>query len=158
MEYTELESEAPWETKKRPPPDWPSRGLVTFDGVSFSYSDDGPVVLQNLKAMFRPQEKVGIVGRTGAGKSSLISALFRLAEPQGKIYIDGVLTSEIGLHDLRQKMSIIPQVNWCFDDFFTTSHCEPVRALIFSPSGFPGPSFVYRLHEEELGPFSATNR
>ncbi|CAJ1086990.1 multidrug resistance-associated protein 4 [Xyrichtys novacula] len=109
VEYTELESEAPWETQKRPPPDWPSKGLVTFDQVSFSYSGDGPLVLKNLKAMFRPQEKVGIVGRTGAGKSSLVSALFRLAEPQGKIYIDGVLSSEIGLHDLRQKMSIIPQ-------------------------------------------------
>ncbi|CAG5933599.1 unnamed protein product, partial [Menidia menidia] len=109
VEYTELESEAPWETNKRPPPDWPSKGLVSFDQVCFSYSDDGPPVLQNLKAMFRPKEKVGIVGRTGAGKSSLVSALFRLAEPQGKIYIDGVVTSEIGLHDLRQKMSIIPQ-------------------------------------------------
>ncbi|XP_039997776.1 multidrug resistance-associated protein 4 [Xiphias gladius] len=109
VEYTELESEAPWETQKRPPPDWPNKGLVTFDQVSFSYIDDGPLVLHNLKAMFRPKEKVGIVGRTGAGKSSLVSALFRLAEPQGKIYIDGVLTSEIGLHDLRQKMSIIPQ-------------------------------------------------
>uniref|UniRef100_A0A7N6BYU1 Multidrug resistance-associated protein 4 n=1 Tax=Anabas testudineus TaxID=64144 RepID=A0A7N6BYU1_ANATE len=109
VEYTELESEAPWETHKRPPPNWPSKGLVTFDQVSFSYSSEGPLVLQDLKAMFRPQEKVGIVGRTGAGKSSLVSALFRLAEPQGKIYIDGVLTSEIGLHDLRQKMSIIPQ-------------------------------------------------
>ncbi|XP_049919631.1 ATP-binding cassette sub-family C member 4-like [Epinephelus moara] len=109
VEYTELESEAPWETQKRPPPDWPSKGLVTFDRVSFSYSSDGPLVLQNLKAMFRPKEKVGIVGRTGAGKSSLVSALFRLAEPQGKIYIDGVVTSEIGLHDLRQRMSIIPQ-------------------------------------------------
>ncbi|KAE8278604.1 Multidrug resistance-associated protein 4 [Larimichthys crocea] len=109
VEYTELESEAPWETQKRPPPDWPSKGLVTFDRVNFSYSGDGPLVLHNLKAMFRPREKVGIVGRTGAGKSSLVSALFRLAEPQGKIYIDGVLTSEIGLHDLRQKMSIIPQ-------------------------------------------------
>ncbi|XP_054480100.1 ATP-binding cassette sub-family C member 4-like [Anoplopoma fimbria] len=109
MEYTELESEAPWETQKRPPPDWPNKGLVTFDGVSFSYSSDGPPVLKNLTAMFRPREKVGIVGRTGAGKSSLVSALFRLAEPTGKIYIDGILTSEIGLHDLRQKMSIIPQ-------------------------------------------------
>lgn len=58
VEYTELESEAPWETKKRPPPEWPSRGLVTFDGVSFSYSSDGPVVLKDMKAMFRPKEKV----------------------------------------------------------------------------------------------------
>uniref|UniRef100_H2LF23 Cystic fibrosis transmembrane conductance regulator n=1 Tax=Oryzias latipes TaxID=8090 RepID=H2LF23_ORYLA len=109
VEYSDLKSEAPWETQKRPPPDWPSKGLVTFDQVSFTYSEDSQPVLHNLKAVFRPQEKVGIVGRTGAGKSSLVSALFRLAEPQGKIYIDGVVTSEIGLHDLRQKMSIIPQ-------------------------------------------------
>ncbi|CAB1327867.1 unnamed protein product, partial [Coregonus sp. 'balchen'] len=109
VEYTELESEAPWETQKRPPPEWPSQGLITFDRVNFSYSSDGPVVLKDMKAMFRPKEKVGIVGRTGAGKSSLVSALFRLAEPEGRIHIDGVLTSEIGLHDLRQKMSIIPQ-------------------------------------------------
>ncbi|XP_017568412.1 multidrug resistance-associated protein 4 isoform X1 [Pygocentrus nattereri] len=109
VEYTELESEAPWETQKRPPPEWPSQGMITFDRVNFSYSSDGPVVLKNMTAMFRPKEKVGIVGRTGAGKSSLISALFRLAEPEGKIYVDGMLTSEIGLHDLRQKMSIIPQ-------------------------------------------------
>ncbi|XP_023285607.1 multidrug resistance-associated protein 4-like [Seriola lalandi dorsalis] len=109
VEYTELESEAPWETQKRPPPDWPRKGLVTFDRVNFSYSGDGPPVLHDLKATFRPKEKVGIVGRTGAGKSSLVSALFRLSEPQGKIYVDGILTSEIGLHDLRQRMSIIPQ-------------------------------------------------
>ncbi|KAI7808003.1 multidrug resistance-associated protein 4 [Triplophysa rosa] len=109
VEYTELESEAPWETQKRPPPDWPNRGLITFDKINFSYSSDGPVVLKNISAMFRPKEKIGIVGRTGAGKSSLVSALFRLTEPEGKIFVDGVLTSEIGLHDLRQKMSIIPQ-------------------------------------------------
>ncbi|XP_072240527.1 ATP-binding cassette sub-family C member 4-like isoform X2 [Leuresthes tenuis] len=109
VEYTELESEAPWETQKRPPPDWPSRGMVTFNRVNFSYSTDGPPVLRDISATFQPSEKVGVVGRTGAGKSSLISALFRLAEPQGEIHIDGVLTSKIGLHDLRQKMSIIPQ-------------------------------------------------
>ena len=60
VEYTELESEAPWETKKKPPPDWPSKGLVTFDGVSFSYSPESPVVLHKLKAMFRPKEKVSL--------------------------------------------------------------------------------------------------
>ncbi|KAA0713356.1 Multidrug resistance-associated protein 4 [Triplophysa tibetana] len=109
VEYTELESEAPWETQKRPPPDWPNRGLITFDKINFSYHPGGPVVLKNISAMFRPKEKIGVVGRTGAGKSSLVSALFRLTEPEGKIFVDGVLTSEIGLHDLRQKMSIIPQ-------------------------------------------------
>ncbi|KAM6893505.1 ATP-binding cassette sub-family C member 4-like [Xenentodon cancila] len=116
VEYAELESEAPWETKKHPPPDWPSQGMVTFNRVNFSYSSDGPLVLKDISATFQPSEKVGIVGRTGAGKSSLISALFRLAEPQGEIHIDGVLTSDIGLHDLRQKMSIIPQDPVLFTD------------------------------------------
>ena len=64
MEYTQLESEAPWETEKRPPPDWPSQGLVTFDRVNFSYSDDGPVVLHNMSASFLPREKVGHLGST----------------------------------------------------------------------------------------------
>uniref|UniRef100_A0A668AYE6 ATP binding cassette subfamily C member 4 (PEL blood group) n=1 Tax=Myripristis murdjan TaxID=586833 RepID=A0A668AYE6_9TELE len=109
VEYTELDSEAPWETDKEPPCDWPKHGSITFDRVSFSYSAAGPLVLTNLSAVFTSREKVGIVGRTGAGKSSLISALFRLAEPEGRITIDGFLTSEIGLHTLRQKMSIIPQ-------------------------------------------------
>lgn len=63
VEYTELESEAPWETQKRPPPDWPSKGQVTFDHVSFSYNDDSPPVLHNLKAMFRAREKVSCCGR-----------------------------------------------------------------------------------------------
>nr|XP_046238010.1 ATP-binding cassette sub-family C member 4-like isoform X2 [Scatophagus argus]XP_046238011.1 ATP-binding cassette sub-family C member 4-like isoform X2 [Scatophagus argus]XP_046238012.1 ATP-binding cassette sub-family C member 4-like isoform X2 [Scatophagus argus]XP_046238013.1 ATP-binding cassette sub-family C member 4-like isoform X2 [Scatophagus argus] len=116
VEYTKLKSEAPWETQKRPPSDWPSTGMVTFDQVSFYYSDDATPVLKDISATFQPNEKVGIVGRTGAGKSSLVSALFRLAEPQGRIYIDGVLTSEIGLHDLRQNMSIIPQDPVLFTD------------------------------------------
>ncbi|XP_073470477.1 ATP-binding cassette sub-family C member 4 isoform X1 [Aquarana catesbeiana] len=109
MEYTQLEKEAEWESKRRPPFDWPSKGMIAFENVNFAYSLDGPLVLRHLTALIRPKEKVGIVGRTGAGKSSLISALFRLAEPEGKIWIDKILTSEIGLHDLRKKMSIIPQ-------------------------------------------------
>uniref|UniRef100_A0A3B4WDB0 ATP binding cassette subfamily C member 4 (PEL blood group) n=1 Tax=Seriola lalandi dorsalis TaxID=1841481 RepID=A0A3B4WDB0_SERLL len=109
VEYAELEREAPWETDKKPPHDWPKTGSITFDRVNFSYSASDPLVLKNLTVVFTSREKVGIVGRTGAGKSSLISALFRLAEPEGRIMIDGFLTSAIGLHTLRQKMSIIPQ-------------------------------------------------
>ncbi|CAL8268154.1 unnamed protein product [Lota lota] len=109
VEYTELESEGPWETNTHPPRDWPANGSITFDRVNLSYSCDGPLVLKNLNVVIASREKVGIVGRTGAGKSSLVSALFRLAEPEGRVTVDGFLTSELGLHTLRQKMSIIPQ-------------------------------------------------
>uniref|UniRef100_A0A8U7M3J2 Multidrug resistance-associated protein 4 n=1 Tax=Corvus moneduloides TaxID=1196302 RepID=A0A8U7M3J2_CORMO len=109
MEYTELEKEAPWETNKHPPTEWPNQGMIAFENVNFTYSLDGPLVLRHLSVLIKPKEKVGIVGRTGAGKSSLIAALFRLAEPEGRIWIDKYLTSELGLHDLRKKISIIPQ-------------------------------------------------
>ncbi|XP_070798750.1 ATP-binding cassette sub-family C member 4 [Pituophis catenifer annectens] len=109
MEYTELEQEASWHTHKRPPAEWPTEGVIAFDDVNFAYSADGPLVLKHLSALIKSKEKVGIVGRTGAGKSSLIAALFRLAEPQGRIWVDKYLTSELGLHDLRKKISIIPQ-------------------------------------------------
>nr|XP_020740072.1 multidrug resistance-associated protein 4 isoform X2 [Odocoileus virginianus texanus] len=109
IEYTDLEKEAPWEYQKRPLPSWPHEGMIIFDNVNFSYSLDGPLVLKHVTALIKSKEKIGIVGRTGAGKSSLIAALFRLSEPEGKIWIDKILTTEIGLHDLRKKMSIIPQ-------------------------------------------------
>ncbi|XP_051881887.1 multidrug resistance-associated protein 4 isoform X2 [Pristis pectinata] len=109
LDYTELESEAAWESYKPPPSDWPNQGTVTFEDVSFGYSPDCEPVLKDLNLTITSKEKVGLVGRTGAGKSSLISALFRLAEPEGKIIIDDIVTSELGLHDLRNSMSIIPQ-------------------------------------------------
>uniref|UniRef100_H3CYA7 Multidrug resistance-associated protein 4 n=1 Tax=Tetraodon nigroviridis TaxID=99883 RepID=H3CYA7_TETNG len=116
LEYTELKSEAPWKSQQEPPSDWPSQGQVTFSHVNLSYGPNGPLVLKDISFSFQPGEKVGVVGRTGAGKSSLVSALFRLAEPEGGIYIDGVQTSKIGLHELRQKMSIIPQDPVLFTD------------------------------------------
>ncbi|XP_017911776.1 PREDICTED: multidrug resistance-associated protein 4-like, partial [Capra hircus] len=109
IEYTELEQEAPWELEFRPPPDWPNNGMIALSNVNFKYSSDGPLVLKDLTTDIKPGEKVGIVGRTGAGKSSFIAALFRLSEPEGRVWIDKILTTEIGLHDLRKKMSIIPQ-------------------------------------------------
>lgn len=65
--------------------------------------------MKNITVKIAPGQKIGIVGRTGAGKSSLISALFRLSDTSGSIYIDGVDTKNLGVHDLRKKISIIPQ-------------------------------------------------
>jgi ATP-binding cassette subfamily C (CFTR/MRP) protein 4 len=112
MAYSKLESEASLETTpphQPPPSDWPSRGALVFSDVAFRYSPDLPLVLKNLSFSVKPSEKIGIVGRTGAGKSSLISVLFRLAEPFGQVTVDGVDSKEIGLHDLRSRISIIPQ-------------------------------------------------
>uniref|UniRef100_A0A8D0XQN5 Uncharacterized protein n=1 Tax=Sus scrofa TaxID=9823 RepID=A0A8D0XQN5_PIG len=108
-EYTDLEKEAPWEYEYRPPPSWPHEGSIDFINVSFRYSSDGPPVLRELMPWIPQRSKVGIVGRTGAGKSSLVSALFRLSEPEGRIWIGGIKTTTIGLHDLRKKMSVVPQ-------------------------------------------------
>ncbi|XP_042110929.1 ATP-binding cassette sub-family C member 4-like isoform X5 [Ovis aries] len=110
IEYTDLEKEAPWELEYRPPPSWPDEGWIYFSNVNFRYSLDGPLVLKNLDDTFiNPREKVGIVGRTGAGKSSLIAALLRLSESEGGILIDELWTTSIGLHDLRKKISVAPQ-------------------------------------------------
>ncbi|XP_057563261.1 ATP-binding cassette sub-family C member 4-like [Hippopotamus amphibius kiboko] len=109
IEYTDLEKEMPWEYKYRPPPSWPHGGEIYFYHVNFRHSLDEPLVLKHLDTLINSREKVSVVGRTGAGKSSLISALFRLAEPEGVIRIDGIRATRIGLHDLRKKMSVVSQ-------------------------------------------------
>ena len=116
LEYSHVESEPPLESTpdKKPRQSWPEDGRVEFKNVMMRYDPAEPPVLKNLNFVIYPREKVGIVGRTGAGKSSLISALFRLANLEGAIEIDGVNTNEIGLHDLRSKISIIPQEPFLF--------------------------------------------
>ncbi|XP_055536637.1 ATP-binding cassette sub-family C member 4-like [Wyeomyia smithii] len=110
-EYTNLKPEPPLETapKYRPQRNWPEEGVIKFVNVDLSYSDDGEKVLKDLSFTIQSNEKIGIVGRTGAGKSSLIQALFRLAHYEGTIEIDGIDTKTLGLKDLRSKISIIPQ-------------------------------------------------
>ncbi|XP_065919884.1 ATP-binding cassette sub-family C member 4-like isoform X2 [Dysidea avara] len=112
MAYGQLESEAELETiphDKAPPLQWPDKGVIDLHNTKFKYAIDYPYVLKSISFRIESCEKVGIVGRTGAGKSSLLSALFRLAEPEGVFEIDGIQITDIGLHDLRKKMSIIPQ-------------------------------------------------
>ncbi|XP_015127759.1 multidrug resistance-associated protein 4 [Diachasma alloeum] len=111
LQYTRLEREGPFdsEVNSKPPVTWPREGRIEFDHVYLRYSEKDAPVLKDLNLIIEPGMKVGVVGRTGAGKSSLIAALFNLAKLEGAIRIDGVDTKKIGLHDLRRKISIIPQ-------------------------------------------------
>ncbi|XP_060850595.1 probable multidrug resistance-associated protein lethal(2)03659 [Rhopalosiphum padi] len=111
VEYSNIPQEAALESSpdKKPPKEWPDKGQIVFDNFYLRYSLDTAHVLKNLNIQIQAMEKIGIVGRTGAGKSSLIGALFRLALNEGNITIDGIEIHEIGLHDLRSKISIIPQ-------------------------------------------------
>lgn len=106
---TELEEEAPLHMGEVRP-SWPEHGEIVFNDVQMRYRDGLPLVLKGLDMHVRAGERIGVVGRTGAGKSSIMSALFRLQELSGgSIVIDGVDIGKIGLHDLRSKLAIIPQ-------------------------------------------------
>lgn len=105
-----LPSEAPLKTSTPIPENWPSSGTVEFRNAAMRYRPGLPLVLKNLSITIPGGSRIGIVGRTGAGKSSITSALFRLVElDSGSIYIDGIDISTLGLHDLRNKLAIIPQ-------------------------------------------------
>ncbi|XP_052786369.1 multidrug resistance-associated protein 1-like isoform X1 [Mya arenaria] len=110
-EYTTLPSEAGWVLQKsKPPQDWPMTGSIEFKNYITRYREGLDLVLKGINCTINDGEKVGIVGRTGAGKSSLTLCLFRLIESAGgAIYIDGVNIAELGLHDVRSKITILPQ-------------------------------------------------
>ena len=109
-EYSEIPNEADWTTVAPPPPTWPPHGSVQFKQYAMRYREGLDLVLKSVDANIKGGEKIGIVGRTGAGKSSLTVALFRLVEPaNGSIIIDGIDITKIGLHELRTKLTIIPQ-------------------------------------------------
>jgi ABC-type multidrug transport system fused ATPase/permease subunit len=118
IEYTKLKSEGPWETVEhhQPSPNWPEKGEIVYEGVECRYRDGLDLVLKGVDFKVQAQEKIGICGRTGAGKSTITLSLFRLIEKSaGRILIDGVDISQIGLNDLRSKISIIPQDSQCFE-------------------------------------------
>ncbi|CAA7257506.1 unnamed protein product [Cyclocybe aegerita] len=109
LHYAELPSEGD-ESKTEPPASWPHQGAIKFSNVKLTYREGLPLVLKGIDFDVRPGEKIGIVGRTGSGKSSLIQALFRTVElREGKIEVDGYDISQLSLHFLRTRLAFVPQ-------------------------------------------------
>ncbi|XP_021775375.1 ABC transporter C family member 14-like [Chenopodium quinoa] len=110
-QFTEIPSEAAWNFEGRlPPPTWPAQGNIELENLQVRYRIDTPLVLKGITLGIRGGEKVGVVGRTGSGKSTLIQVFFRLIEPcAGKIVIDDIDITKVELHDLRSRFGIIPQ-------------------------------------------------
>jgi ABC-type multidrug transport system fused ATPase/permease subunit len=140
-EFSVVSSEASWTSSVDDQvvrEEWPSRGQIEFKSYSTRYRDGLDLVLKGLDCTIQGGEKVGIVGRTGAGKSSMVLSLFRLIEATGgKVVIDGIDVSSIGLHALRRKLTILPQDPVLFagslrmnlDPFFEKSDQELWAAL-----------------------------
>ena len=85
--YTQIASEPGYSNSNESPPSytWPSKGVLFLEGLSLSYVDNGPRVLKNITLAIRDKEKIGVAGRTGSGKSSILAAMFRMPEPDGKV-------------------------------------------------------------------------
>lgn len=128
----DIDQEAEHDVPEKKPSDaWPSRGAITFKDVCFRYRDGLPLVLKNLSIQIGSSDKIGIVGRTGAGKTSLISTLMRLTElSEGSIEIDGLDIGEMGLRDLRSAIAVIPQDPTLFQGTVRLKKCN-VCAVIF---------------------------
>ncbi|KAH7677213.1 Xenobiotic-transporting ATPase protein [Dioscorea alata] len=111
IQYMRIPSEPPAIIESnRPPFSWPSKGRIDLQDLQIKYRQNAPLVLKGITCTFQAGHKIGVVGRTGSGKTTLISALFRLVHPaEGRILIDGLDICTIGLKDLRMKLSIIPQ-------------------------------------------------
>ncbi|PWA94497.1 ABC transporter Tap-like, P-loop containing nucleoside triphosphate hydrolase [Artemisia annua] len=126
-QFTNIPSEAEWVKKDSPPPpDWPNHGSLELKDLQVRYRSNTPLVLKGITLTIQGGQKIGVVGRTGGGKSTLIQVLFRLVEPSGgSIIIDGIDISTLGLHDLRSRFGIIPQEPVLFEGT-VRSNIDPI--------------------------------
>jgi len=109
MAITKLESEPGYQKTAQRLEHWPTNGEIAFTGVSLRYYPEGPIVLKNLNLKIDGRSKIGIVGRTGAGKTSIIAAILRMPEATGKITIDGVEVNDLNVHESRKCTSVLNQ-------------------------------------------------
>ncbi|KAF5462508.1 hypothetical protein F2P56_018511 [Juglans regia] len=126
-QFTNIQSEAAWEIKDcLPPPNWPTHGKIDLKDLQVRYRPNTPLVLKDITLSIHGGEKIGVVGRTGGGKSTLIQVFFRLVEPSGgRIVIDGLDICMLGLHDLRSRFGIIPQEPVLFEGT-VRSNIDPI--------------------------------
>ncbi|KAI3862972.1 hypothetical protein MKX03_005355 [Papaver bracteatum] len=145
LQYSKLTSEAPLVIEEcRPPSNWPEFGKICFKNLEVRYAEHLPSILKNINCTIPGRKKVGVVGRTGSGKSTLIQALFRTVEPRdGCILIDDINICNIGLHDLRSRLSIIPQDPTMFEG--------TVRANLDPLAQFSDKEIWEALHKCQLG-------
>lgn len=108
--YVNIEQEPKSTDRGEPPAYWPASGKIQVENLTARYSQDGPKVLHDLSFTINSGERVGVVGRTGSGKSSLTLALLRCIVTGGEVYYDGMPTSKLNLDALRSNITIIPQV------------------------------------------------
>jgi ATP-binding cassette subfamily C (CFTR/MRP) protein 2 len=127
-QFTNIPSEAEWRIKETAPSaNWPHKGDIDIIDLKFRYRHNTPLVLKGITLSIHGGEKIGVVGRTGSGKSTLIQALFRIVEPsEGKIIIDGIDICTLGLHDLRSRFGIIPQEPVLFEGTIR-SNIDPLQ-------------------------------
>ena len=109
MTYTKLDPEPGYDVERRPPEHWPGEGNITFQDVSLTYYPGGPQVLKKINLNIKGGAKIGVPGRTGAGKSSFVAALLRMPEGDGEIMVDGVNITRINLQQARRCISVLGQ-------------------------------------------------
>ncbi|XP_040062752.1 multidrug resistance-associated protein 1-like [Ixodes scapularis] len=150
-EYRRLTPEGPWKSKLRLDPHWPRSGAVSFRSFSTRYRDILDFALKEVNLDIRPGEKLGIVGRTGAGKSTIALSLFRIIEAAaGSVVVDDVDIAAIGLRDLRSRLTIIPQDPVLF---------RGTLRFNLDPTGHHETSELWwALNESHLGDFFRENR
>ncbi|KAI3749263.1 hypothetical protein L2E82_19870 [Cichorium intybus] len=126
-QFSNIPPEAEWVNEDNPPPiNWPSHGNVELKDLQVRYRPNTPLVIKGITLSIVGGEKIGVVGRTGGGKSTLIQVMFRLVEPSGgSIIVDGIDISTLGLHDLRSRFGIIPQEPILFEGT-VRSNIDPI--------------------------------
>ena len=109
MTYTKLDSEPGYKVERQPPEHWPHEGKITFRDVSLTYYPGGPQVLKKINLDIKGGAKIGVAGRTGAGKSSFVVALMRMPDADGEIMVDDIPITEINLKEARRCISVLGQ-------------------------------------------------